>query len=56
MSFDLRKYLAEGGLEARLNENEGMSDNDFIKALNKAFAAADDAALEEFEEETMEEG
>jgi len=47
MSFDLKKYLAEGGLEAKLNENEGMSDNDFIKALNKAFAAADDAALEE---------
>lgn len=56
MSFDLKKYLAEGGLEAKLNENEGMSDNDFIKALNKAFAAADDAALEEGEEETMEEG
>lgn len=109
MSFDLRKYLAEGGIEARLNEDhsgnsndkyvvkkctkkegepwavwegktrvkgfaskaeaekyakkqnkkqnlkegeeaQGMSDNDFIMALNKAFAAADDA-LEEGEEE-----
>lgn len=113
MSFDLRKYLAEGGIEARLNEDhsgnpndkyvvkkctkkegepwavwegktrvkgfaskaeaekyakkqnkkqnlkegeeaQGMSDNDFIMALNKAFSAADDAMLEEGEEELEE--
>lgn len=54
--FDLKKYLAEGGLEAKLSEveevKEGMSDNDFIMALNKAFAAAD-AIMEEGVEEGM---
>ena len=114
MSFDLKKYLAEGGIEARLNEDhsgnpndkyvvkkctkkegepwavwegkvrvkgfaskaeaekyakkqnkkqnlkegeeaQGMSDNAFIMALNKAFSAADDAMLEEGEEPLDEE-
>lgn len=113
MSFDLRKYLAEGGIEARLNEDhsgnpndkyvvkkctkkegepwavwegktrvkgfaskaeaekyakkqnkkqnlkegeetQGMSDNDFIIALNKAFSAAEDDMLEEGEEDLYE--
>lgn len=59
--FDLKKYLAEGGLEARLNEDVDLSDlspseREFVYDLDKAFAAADDVALEEGEDETMEEG
>jgi len=44
--FDLKKYLAEGGLEAKLNETQTASDEEFIDALTKAFSAAD-SAIEE---------
>ena len=46
--------LAQAGIpESKKGETQGMSDNDFIMALNKAFSAAD-AMLEEGEEELEE--
>lgn len=95
--FDLRKFLAEGGIKAKLKENffeeelqnEGkdedgpdyedtdgantypfvtdkeeqmaremhsMSDNNFIKLLNRAFSAADDIPLEDLDVEDLDEG
>lgn len=59
--FDLKKYLAEGGIEAKLNKDVDLSDlspseEKFVYDLDTIFAAADDVALEEGEEETMEEG
>lgn len=46
--------LAQAGIPESKGETQGMSDNAFIIALNKAFSAADDAMLEEGEEELEE--